>query len=149
PLSLPSSRVAVSVTELVWFGSLLYFDQFVTRRNHSDTWFCVNQDRRFAVSRQQTEISQPNAPARSQNQFALTRFSAAAQQTFVFADPSQNTNGIGRNSFAVFHHHDSIRARRQGRAGHDLATLTALDSHIGCQAGPRFSDYGENDRNRV
>src|SRR5213594_3877194 len=76
-LDLRANRVAVAVPDLAGLGSLPDFDQFVTRRNHSDIWLCGNQDRRIAVSRQHAEIRQPNAPARSQNQFTLTRFSAA------------------------------------------------------------------------
>ncbi len=114
---------AVGITDLPRTRYLLRFDQLITRADDADAWFPHHRHRRDTQAGEHAHFRGPEAGSRKDQTFPGSdiyahRTNILAGGNILFMD-----NHVVIGHLGGFNRHYRIRARRQGRAGHDAHTI--------------------------
>jgi hypothetical protein len=80
------NRITVAVADLARAGSFLNLNEFVSCRKNCNPRSFRNKYARFAGACKQSQIRQPNPPARPQEAISFARLRATAQNSLIFSD---------------------------------------------------------------
>ena len=133
-------RVCIGIPYLELLRRLIDLDDFVAGRDNRDRWFLEHAHGGPPERSEHCNIGiiQPFAPM--QDGFMRRRFATARIDGLMQLGGAVDAHAIVL-AMRVLHHHNGVRARRHGRAGHDFDRLSGSDFARVLLACPHLADH--------